>query len=76
MSQMVNAEVFREHLLKMRRETREIEHQLVMTLKEPSDLMRLSNAAHQAELLSRLISDLDQLEKDEAKFIETFLKED
>jgi len=67
--------LFRQYLMRLRAEKHQQEHARSLVACTPGDWLAVSNCAHGAELVTRVIQALNVLERDEAEFLESFLKE-
>lgn len=71
---MQELELLREYLTRLRQERLQQGHASALVALLPGDLIHIVARAHEAELVSRILGALRDLEKDPGAFIQTHLK--
>jgi hypothetical protein len=65
----------RQYLMRLRAERQQQAHARSLVATSPGDWLAVSNCAHEAELVTRVVQALNVLERDEGEFVDAFLKE-
>lgn len=71
---MQELELLREYLTRLRHEKLQQGHAAALVAQEPGDLLNITARAHEAELVSRILAAVKDLEKDPGLFILNHLK--
>lgn len=72
---MSELDLLRQYLIRLRSERLRNGHKMALAAPGTSNCMGIIICAHEAEFCSRIISALDELEKDSAEFTTKYLQE-
>ncbi len=71
---MREIELFRQYLQGLRRERLQQEHMAAMNAIRPEDMMHVFARAHEAEIVSRVLGALGELDQDSGEFTKKYLQ--
>ena len=71
---MRELDLLRQYLVRLRQERLQQGHQHALSATDWDGLMRVSNSAHEADIVQRIIGALAELDKDSGEFLHKYLK--